>query len=406
MASTNGTGLDLSEDIKHLRTVGYLLGGRVNKGAFSIVHCGLEMKSGNVVAIKIINLNAVSRNFRDRFLPRELSNIKRFNHPSIIKVRKISRNENKIYIIMDFAFSSLKKEINDRSYIGEKQAKKWFFQLTSAFEYLQSHGVAHRDIKLENILIDKQRHVKICDFGFSKLVAPPRKQQATEASIEHSRTFCGSIAYCAPEILQKTPYDPHKSDVWSLGVVLYKMVVGQMPFGEGNDLACVKKVADAQGKSIEFPPFPKTSLHCQQLIRAMLTVETSKRISLTEVLQSPWLCLAAPSNAPSSVFNFGAGGSPQYCDSKTSAATGSTTFSLVSRRCNITSQRIQGIHNGLRKNPSTCSSRSSRFSLDSKASNMSNVVRRSTPSLMTRLRRNFQLFSPRSILKKKSSTLD
>ena len=86
MASSVGTGVDLSEDTKHLRIVGYLLGGRVNKGAFSIVHCGLEIKSGNVIAIKIINLNAVSRNFRDRFLPRELSNIKRFNHPSIIKV--------------------------------------------------------------------------------------------------------------------------------------------------------------------------------------------------------------------------------------------------------------------------------------------------------------------------------
>jgi len=274
---------------KYLRNLGYLVGTKINSGSFSIIHYGIEIKSGNTVAIKIIDLENVSSNFRTRFLPRELTNIQKLNHPNIIKVHQISRRDKKIYIVMDYAPSNLHKEIDTRTHINEPQAKKWFLQLTSALEYLQKNGVAHRDVKLENILIDNRQKIKLCDFGFSKIVDG------------NSTTFCGSLAYCAPEILLQTPYDPWKSDIWSLGVVLYKMVVGVMPFGEGNDLVDVRKIAEAQTRFLHFPSFPVTSHSCQQLIRQLLTVESTRRISLHDVIESIWLKPRVQSSCSASV---------------------------------------------------------------------------------------------------------
>ena len=185
---------------------------------------------------------------------------------------------------MDYAPSNLRRQIELRSFIPEDQARKWFRQLASALEYLHSHRVAHRDIKIENILIDDKDDVKLCDFGFSKVVEKNAVQED-----EPSTTFCGSLAYCAPEILLRTPYEPYKTDVWSLGVVLYKMVVGGMPFGEGNDLGSVKRIAKAHTQMLVFPPYPRTSPSCQDLIRALLTVESTRRITILDISKFTWV---------------------------------------------------------------------------------------------------------------------
>ena len=185
---------------------------------------------------------------------------------------------------MDYAPTNLRRQIELRSFIPEEQARKWFCQLASALEYLHSHRVAHRDIKIENVLIDHNDDIKLCDFGFSKVVEKNAVMQD-----EPSTTFCGSLAYCAPEILLRTPYEPYKTDVWSLGVVLYKMVVGEMPFGEGNDLGSVKRIAKAHTQMLVFPPYRKVSPSCQNLIRALLTFESTRRISMLDISKFDWV---------------------------------------------------------------------------------------------------------------------
>ena len=185
---------------------------------------------------------------------------------------------------MDYAETNLRRQLEIRTFVPEDQARKWFRQLASALEYLHSHSVAHRDIKIENILIDKNDDVKLCDFGFSKVVEKNSVHQD-----EHSTTFCGSLGYCAPEILLRTPYEPYKTDVWSLGVVLYKMVFGGMPFGEGNDLGSVKRIAKAHTQMLVFPPYPRTSAACQDLIRALLTVESTRRINMLDISKYMWM---------------------------------------------------------------------------------------------------------------------
>jgi len=202
----------------------------------------------------------------------------------ILQVLKIAKSEAKVFIIMEFAVTNLHRYLDQRGYIHEDQARKWFGQLASALLYLHKRGVAHRDIKLENILINSKGNIKLCDFGFSKLIESDEGNKPA-----NSTTFCGSLGYCAPEILHRTPYNPWKTDVWSLGVVLYRMVVGAMPFGEGNDLGSVRRITRAQAKVVEFPPFPKTSVACKELIKSLLTVETDRRITLLDIFRSKWV---------------------------------------------------------------------------------------------------------------------
>ncbi|XP_002130294.2 testis-specific serine/threonine-protein kinase 6-like [Ciona intestinalis] len=274
----------MASDSAYLRSIGYLLGGRINSGSFSKIHHAIQVSNGDVVAVKVIDLKNINIFFRTRFLPRELLNIRSLDHPNIIQVRKIAETDSKVYIIMDYANSNLRDQIMKHCYIPEGQARSWFCQLASALEYMHRRGVAHRDIKLENILVDDKRTIKLCDFGFSKMT-----DRRSGIIPESSTTYCGSLGYCAPEILRRTPYDPWKSDIWSLGVVLYRMVVGGMPFGEGNDLGSVKRISIAQSRSLEFPTFPRTSIECQELIKRLLTVESERRITLLDIFKSRWV---------------------------------------------------------------------------------------------------------------------
>lgn len=243
----------------------------------------LRISDASKVAVKIIDLRTTTKDYRRRFLPREISNVASLHHPNIIRVERVGRSETKAYIIMAYAETNLRQQILKRSYIQEDLARKWFRQLTSAMDYLHRRGVAHRDLKIENILIDENDNIKLCDFGFSKVCVSNGTQTP------NSSTFCGTLGYCAPEILQRTPYNPWKTDIWSLGVVLYKMVVGQMPFGEGNDLGSFRRIAKAQTQLLEFPAHPKITSNCQDLIRSLLAFDSDHRITLLDIFRSKWV---------------------------------------------------------------------------------------------------------------------
>nr|XP_039260415.1 testis-specific serine/threonine-protein kinase 6-like [Styela clava] len=273
----------MREEDVWLRRAGYLLGERFSGGSFSTIHLALRIRDASKVAVKLIDLRTTTQDYRKRFLPREIENVATLHHPNIIKVQWVGRSKTKAYIIMAHAKTNLRQQIAKRSFIDETQAKKWFCQLASAMAYLHRRGVAHRDLKIENILIDEEQNIKLCDFGFSKVC-----QQNGNLG-PNSDTFCGSLGYCAPEILLRTPYNPWKTDIWSLGVVLYKMVIGGMPFGEGNDLGCIRKIAKAQTQLLEFPDHPRITDDCQNLIRSLLAFESEHRITLVDIFRSKWI---------------------------------------------------------------------------------------------------------------------
>lgn len=155
--------------------------------------------------------------------------------------------------------------------------------LSSFHRYIHDHDVAHRDLKSENILLDKFKNVKLTDFGFSRDCFDHRTGRGVL-----SETYCGSAAYVAPEVLRSVPYNPRLSDIWSLGVVLYVMVNNILPF---DDSDLTKMITRQINRSWSFSSKveDKLSLELKDLIRQMLEPDANKRPTITKVLRHPWL---------------------------------------------------------------------------------------------------------------------
>lgn len=211
-------------------------------------------------------------------MPRELDVWPRVSHPNIIRMHDYMVNEQKIYMILEYAdggdMLSYIQSINGP--VGERDCKPWMRQILSAVAYLHRMDIIHRDLKLENLLIETStRMIKLCDFGFSKdlagknsstSLAPTSTTTPTQSQLDElSRTYCGSKAYASPglfplclkcfeiysrapysllindtngliffckEILLGQPYDPKKADVWAVGVIFFIFLTGNMPFRE------------------------------------------------------------------------------------------------------------------------------------------------------------------------------
>ena len=152
----------------------------------------------------------------------------------------------------------------------------FYFQLSEAIGYLHDQHISHRDLKLENLLLDSNDNIKITDFGFTK----------HDPLSTLSNTYCGSKSYAAPEILIGEPYDPRKADIWAMGAVVYIMSTGKMPFSENKG---IKKIIEEQQK-LEFP-WPKFQLseECENLIKYLFTFEPVDRPTINELLCCKWL---------------------------------------------------------------------------------------------------------------------
>ncbi|CAJ0572926.1 unnamed protein product, partial [Mesorhabditis spiculigera] len=180
--------------------------------------------NGFELAIKMINKLKVTKDFLKRFLPRELANWKMLVHPNIIRLFRHYEALDHVFLVMEFGSGGdMLSHVQKNGAVPEPQAAFWLYQVCSAIVYMHSVDVAHRDLKLENIVIFGQ-DVKVADLGFSRKVEG-----------EFSETFCGSKAYSAPEILLGNPYNPFKADVWSIGVVGFVMTTDTMPFREDLD---------------------------------------------------------------------------------------------------------------------------------------------------------------------------
>uniref|UniRef100_H3AA16 non-specific serine/threonine protein kinase n=1 Tax=Latimeria chalumnae TaxID=7897 RepID=H3AA16_LATCH len=162
-----------------------------------------------------------------------------------------------------------------KDHLLEKEAKQIFRQIVEGLKYCHKKGIAHRDLKCENILLTSEVTPKLSNFRF-----------ATSINVRDSKcsTFCGSLAYVAPEILTGLPYDAFQADVWSLGVMLYLLVTSYMPFDD-SDLTRLREV---HKWPVSFPPEPATSHSCQQLITQMLASNPEELTNINQVLEHKW----------------------------------------------------------------------------------------------------------------------
>ncbi|NXP49347.1 TSSK1 kinase, partial [Heliornis fulica] len=214
-----------------LRKKGYSLSNTLGEGSYGKVKSAYCNRLKCNVAIKIIDKTKTPHEFLERFLPREIEALKCLHHPAIIKVYEIfETSAGKVYIVMELGKKGdLLDYIKTMGAMKEDIARIKFHQLASAVKHCHDLDFAHRDLKCENILLDKDLNIKLSDFGFSKSLS-----RDEHGRIILSKTFCGSAAYAAPEVLQGIPYDPKLSDIWSLGVILYSMVYALTPFDDSN----------------------------------------------------------------------------------------------------------------------------------------------------------------------------
>ncbi|CAO2590967.1 Testis-specific serine/threonine-protein kinase 4 [Lemmus lemmus] len=207
-----------------------------------------------MVAVKIISKKKASDDYLNKFLPREIQVMKVLRHKYLINFYQAIETTSRVYIILELAQGGDVLEwIQRYGACSEPLAGKWFSQMALGIAYLHSKGIVHRDLKLENLLLDKRENVKISDFGFAKMV--PSSQPV------RSQTYCGSFAYACPEILLGLPYNPFLSDTWSMGVILYTLVVARLPFDDTN----LKKLLRETQKEVTFPANLNISQECKVL---------------------------------------------------------------------------------------------------------------------------------------------
>ena len=255
----------------------YTIGDTIGYGGFSIVRKAQHGKTQEVVAVKIINQYLLNDIERTR-LERELHIWKSLNHPRIIQLKKVYHENQKCYIVCDLCDQgNLLEFLNNVKKLNELEAKKIFKEICQGVYYLHiDRQVCHKDLKLDNILLDEQGHVKICDFGLA--IYQKRKGQEDEAA-------GGSLAYASPEqIKQEAPLTCPKTDIWSLGVILYALVVGHLPFTDAYDLRLQQKILQGQ---YDIPHH--LSLSLKTLIQQCLAYDPEERSTIDQVLNSSWL---------------------------------------------------------------------------------------------------------------------
>ncbi|XP_049410928.1 CBL-interacting protein kinase 2-like [Solanum stenotomum] len=254
----------------------YEVGRLLGQGTFAKVYYARNIKTGQSVAIKVIDKEKVLRVGLMNQIKREISVMKLVRHPNIVHLYEVMATKTKIYFIMEYCKGGelFNKVLKGR--LKEDAARKYFQQLINAVDFCHSRGVYHRDLKPENLLLDDDENLKISDFGLSALV-----ESKHQDGLLH--TTCGTPAYVAPEVINRRGYDGTKADIWSCGVVLYVLLAGYLPFQDSNLMEMYRKIGKAEYKCPSwFPP------EARRLLSRMLDPNPSSRISLAKIRASSW----------------------------------------------------------------------------------------------------------------------
>ncbi|KAH6820821.1 CBL-interacting protein kinase 12 [Perilla frutescens var. hirtella] len=254
----------------------YDVGKVIGHGTFAKVYHARNVKTGEGVAIKVIDKEKILKVGLMTQVKREISILRRVRHPNIVQLFEVMATKSKIFFVMEYVkggelFSKVAK-----GRLKEEVARKYFQQLISAVAFCHARGVYHRDLKPENILLDEDGNLKVSDFGLSAI-----SEQIKQDGLFH--TFCGTPAYVAPEVLARKGYEAAKVDIWSCGVILFVLMAGYLPFHDQNVMSMYKKIHKGDFRCPRW-----FSPELIRLLTRLLDINPETRITIPEVMNTKW----------------------------------------------------------------------------------------------------------------------
>ena len=253
---------------------------KIGEGAFGNILLAKHKKTHKFCAVKVINKNLIENNSKKDCILKEISIQSSITHPNIVKLYYSSQDNINYYMVMEYkSGGNLYKYMKTKGRLNEKEAFYYFIQICSAIYFLHKNNITHRDIKLENILLDNnKKNIYLCDFGWS-----------TDISGRQRKTFCGTYEYMSPEIINNKEYGKG-SDIWALGILLYEMLHGYSPFHPNMRIARnpIEEIIYNIRKG-KYLINNKISSECSDLIKKLLTPEEKNRIDIEGVIAHPWI---------------------------------------------------------------------------------------------------------------------
>jgi 5'-AMP-activated protein kinase catalytic alpha subunit len=277
---------EIKKGAEGMRLGKYEVGKTLGEGNFGKVKYARNVESGQSYAVKIVEKNRIVELSITDQIKREIGTLKLLKHPNVVRLHEVLASKTKIYMVLEYVNGGeLFDRIAAKGKISEEEGRKLFQQLIDGISYCHNKGAYHRDLKLENVLVDAKGTIKISDFGLSAL-----PQHFRGDGLLH--TTCGSPNYVAPEILSNRGYDGATSDTWSCGVILYVILTGYLPFDDRNLAVLYQKIFKGD---CHLPKW--LSRGAKLLIRRILDPNPQTRITMAEIKEDEWFKLDyVPSN--------------------------------------------------------------------------------------------------------------
>ena len=247
---------------------------KIGRGSFSKIYKGWHKETDQVVAVKRIEVDDIKKVSKN--IKREIKVMKQLKHPNIVELYDViyDYKEGFIYLVMEYCAKGDFNAFLGKRPLKEKYAKRYFRQLRDGLQYLLKNNVMHRDLKPHNILLTELNEVKLSDFGFARFFESNKLVE----------TMCGSPMYMGPEIMKYKCYT-NKSDLWSVGIILYEALTGHPPFNSKTFYDLIKHI---EKRRIMIPSNIKLSKECEHLIYALLKKNPNQRISWEAFFRHPW----------------------------------------------------------------------------------------------------------------------
>eukprot|EP00826_Nyctotherus_ovalis_P009479 TRINITY_DN1250_c0_g1_i2.p1 TRINITY_DN1250_c0_g1~~TRINITY_DN1250_c0_g1_i2.p1 ORF type:complete len:393 (+),score=124.82 TRINITY_DN1250_c0_g1_i2:771-1949(+) len=253
------------------------MGKQIGQGAYAVVRLAYHKKLAKKVALKVYDKEKLIALKHQRSVQREIRIMEKVENPYIVKFYEVLETPTQIIIVMEYirgtSLHSFLKSRQGRR-LPEQEAKRLFKEIVSGVSYCHSLSVSHRDIKLENILLDETNTIKIIDFGFSTCVASGKR----------TKVFCGTPSYMAPEIVARREHEGPPADVWALGILLYAMLCGSFPFRTDEEQTVYQKITRGH---VNFPEH--LSRASRRLMSWMLQTDPCRRPNADQILLDVWL---------------------------------------------------------------------------------------------------------------------